>query len=424
VTGNDIDDYLVRNAADGSVEFRIAAAVVRGISVEAMRGFGVTRRRGTEVGGLLLGAATKGIFVIDDFEVVPCEYAYGPSYLLSESDTIRFAQAVDQYRPAPGVDQYVVGWFRSHTRDGLQPDAPDLEIAHTHFTGIPSALLLIKPFASRKPEAAIFVPSNGKLLTEPSAEFTFAAPEPPEPPPAEPIAPKPARARVMGVSPPPHPPVQEPAQASTRAPAGPSMPPRARPEPAKVEQRAASTPPSSENARLLRRVLGSRDTAAVTDPRPIPSERDLFADYGPKPVNGLRRALAWSLFILAAVLFTYAGGYRHAGGDLAALLTRTPATPAVDPYALGLTARLRGDLVVIEWDRRAAPIDNAVGANLIIATADGRDEFRLAMSELRNGQVLYRSPAAEADIRLEVLLKANRRIAEQTTWTRTQLPQQ
>ncbi|HYP04822.1 MAG TPA: hypothetical protein VER03_01200, partial [Bryobacteraceae bacterium] len=55
------------------------------INVETMRGFGVTRRRGTETGGVLLGRIDRKpktpVIYIYDIEVVPCEYAAGPSYV-------------------------------------------------------------------------------------------------------------------------------------------------------------------------------------------------------------------------------------------------------------------------------------------------------------------------------------------------------
>lgn len=56
---------------------------------EALQGFGVVPKRGAEVGGILLGSfeldAAKAVR-IRDVEPVPCEYRFGPSYLLSDVD--------------------------------------------------------------------------------------------------------------------------------------------------------------------------------------------------------------------------------------------------------------------------------------------------------------------------------------------------
>src|SRR5687768_2238167 len=107
-----------------------------------MRGLGMTRRRGAEVGGLLLGSEANGILTISEFEIVSCEYAHGPSWLLSETDSSKFAAAVARWRSHRGTGNEVVGWFRSHTRDGLQPAAEDLEVFQRHFSGSRAALLL------------------------------------------------------------------------------------------------------------------------------------------------------------------------------------------------------------------------------------------------------------------------------------------
>ena len=91
------------------------------MAAEIMRGFGAVPKRGAEVGGMLLGTIEAGrstIVRIEDFDPVRCSYTRGPSYLLTDADG----------RPSPmpaGVGTefrrgaYAVGYFRSHTRDGL-----------------------------------------------------------------------------------------------------------------------------------------------------------------------------------------------------------------------------------------------------------------------------------------------------------------
>ena len=71
--------------------------VVDRLNVDIMRGFGATRRRGAEAGGILLGRIERGDpvrVVIEDAVPVPCEYSRGPSYLLSENDLVVFRQTL------------------------------------------------------------------------------------------------------------------------------------------------------------------------------------------------------------------------------------------------------------------------------------------------------------------------------------------
>jgi len=63
---------------------------------------------------VLLGqTAENGDLLVDGFELVPCEYAFGPSFILSPHDETEFAAAVE--RAGPGA----IGYFRTHTQDGL-----------------------------------------------------------------------------------------------------------------------------------------------------------------------------------------------------------------------------------------------------------------------------------------------------------------
>ena len=532
MTGNDISGYLIRSTGDGSLEFRIADAAVQGISVEIMRGFGATRRRGTEVGGLLLGSAAKGRIAVDSFEIIPCEYAYGPSWLLSENDQAKLAEALTRLRSGAGPHKQVVGWFRSHTRDMPGPGAPDLETLHKHFSGSPAVLLLIRPYAARKPEAALHFADGSRIAPEPGITFTFstdtASPSQSPADPAvtrplkrerishtsaadEPLVPQTAPAPSLEVTP-----VSEREPTSTNTTAGgtllppellqtmlaPSAAPAA-PEPpvspatpvnndelsfgeTKTETRSAPEPPIpasapaesalpvdepartshaalAEDALLppelqqpasatlgtsqhvaVRLPVRRTETRSVIVPAPPEDEgllreapraaemadspprasRDLFADYGSEPSWRFARVFSWLVFSLAAVLFGCTLGYQQAGGSLAALLPTGSAPPAGDAYALGLAATLRGDSVLVQWNRNAAVIEKALRGNLIVTSASGRHEIPLEPEEVRHGVVLYRTDAEEVNVRLEIFITPGRLIAEQTAWRRSSAKQQ
>src|SRR5436190_15824424 len=83
-------EHYVWQPPDKPFTIQLEFDVIDRMNVEIMRGFGAVRRRGTEVGGLLLGriepAGEHTFVTVDDFEPVPCEYAFGPSYILSPQD--------------------------------------------------------------------------------------------------------------------------------------------------------------------------------------------------------------------------------------------------------------------------------------------------------------------------------------------------
>src|SRR5580704_14063624 len=92
--------------------------VIDRMSPDILRGLGALKRRGAEVGGLLLGTSEEGPVrkvTIEDFEPVPSEYLTGPSYNPSANDLVLFQAAIAKHSPSAGAKR-VVGFYRSHTR--------------------------------------------------------------------------------------------------------------------------------------------------------------------------------------------------------------------------------------------------------------------------------------------------------------------
>src|SRR4030088_1734167 len=73
--------------------------VIDRVSPDILRGLGALKRRGAEVGGLLLGRVHAGAqtrVIVEDFEPVASEYVTGPSYNLSEKDLAAFDAAMER----------------------------------------------------------------------------------------------------------------------------------------------------------------------------------------------------------------------------------------------------------------------------------------------------------------------------------------
>ena len=158
------------------VSARIPFPLIDRLEHEAVESFRSLSSRGSEVGGILLGKVLGGSRVlIQDYEMVPCDYSRGPLYRLSEADTDRFDRAIAQ-RGAGGL--LAIGFFRSHTRKGLALDPEDVALFDSRFSAPHHIVLLIRPFASKPSAAGIFIRENGVVRAEASyKEFPFRCSE-------------------------------------------------------------------------------------------------------------------------------------------------------------------------------------------------------------------------------------------------------
>lgn len=339
------------------------------MNVEAMRGFGVTRRRGTETGGLLLGRidrkAKSPVIHIQDFEVVPCEYAFGPSYVLSPLDEQRFQKAVAKWQPSLEQDLYAVGCFRSHTRDGFALDESDASVFREFFPDPLDVALLVKPFATRAAIAGFFLKEKGVLATSGTLlEFKF---ESPMPGPVEVEPPKPAAVVPVAVA-------------------------------AASSSRPVVVTPRSET------------------PVPTAPERELFAAQM-QPASPWLQRLSWGAFYVALLAFGAACGYEYAGRTLLQARSATAAgspvgLPNADLYSIQLQTSKAGSSVLVKWDRNSAAIQAALYGVLTVTEGGSSKPVKLGFAELRNGTAMYPAGDRETRFRLEIFFKDNRSFAE------------
>lgn len=180
--------YYVWEAEEKSFEVHVSLDVIDGLSAEVMRGFGAVPKRGAEVGGLLLGSIERDgrtIVRIEDFEPVPCGYTRGPSYLLAAEESETFQQAAGNWQPDAARPVYAVGYYRSHTRDGLALAPEDIELMDHCLSGPSHIALLVKPYATKASTAGFFFREEGTFQQATPLEFPFrrrelTGEEPPE----------------------------------------------------------------------------------------------------------------------------------------------------------------------------------------------------------------------------------------------------
>ena len=81
------------------VSVRIPFSLIDRLEREAVENFRSLTSRGSEIGGLLVGSVSPGsplVVSIADYDLIACDYSRGPLYRLSDADTGRFEQAIQQ----------------------------------------------------------------------------------------------------------------------------------------------------------------------------------------------------------------------------------------------------------------------------------------------------------------------------------------
>jgi hypothetical protein len=176
VKTQDAAGYYVWEVAGKPAVVHLHLDVVDHLLAVVLRGLGALPKRGAEVGGLLLGSiehAEVSIVRIEDFEPVECQYSRGPSYLFSDADRHAFESACERWKPGGERAAYAVGYYRSHTRDGIALATEDVELVDKHFPAPDNIVLLVKPFRTKLSTAGFFVREGGAFPLKTPLEFPF-----------------------------------------------------------------------------------------------------------------------------------------------------------------------------------------------------------------------------------------------------------
>jgi hypothetical protein len=353
---------------------QLSLDVVDRLQQDVIRGFGAVPRRGAEVGGVLLGSVEGGEHAvrIEDYELIPIEYKRGPSYLLSEEDVQAFEASLEQLRNGAGKSLRPVGYFRSHTRDGVGLGDEDQTLLSKHFPEPETVVLLIRPFGTKPSIAGFYFKENGAFQSgAPLLEFSF---------------------RRKDLAPDETPSSQTPPQAP------PFRPPRDVPRRREIPRVEPERPASS----FLQRPAATDATAVV--------EADKTPTTAPKPAprkGGIWVPLSF-IFLLLGVLL----------GFQAALTMRPRSQSGADPYNVSLSVSQSGADLQLKWDRQSAAIRAAQKG--ILTVEDGTltsKPTELSASELQSGSVVvYPHSTNSVKFRLELIMKDRDRLIETIEW--------
>jgi hypothetical protein len=354
------------------VSIRISLDVVDRLQQDVMRGFGAVPKRGAEIGGVLLGAANgDGSVSVEEYELIPIEYKRGPSYLLSDEDVGAFESALNDLRQKSRKDLHPVGYFRSHTRDGVGLGDEDRELLSRYFPEPETIVLLIRPFGTKPSIAGFYFKEDGQFPSgAPLLEFPF-------------------RRKDLSVE-------EEPERLHIPARA------EVQPEPEPPAQQARRWPiqnPSPQPALQIEEVPAPVET--------LEAERYVPVDAGVK--SKARRGWYWMplsfIFLLLGLLL----------GFQAALTVRQ--SGRADPYNVTLTVTKSGSDLQVTWDRQALAIRTALKGVLTIEDGNYSKPTNLGASELRSGSVVIYKPLTDhVRFRLDLSLKDRDSLSEAVEW--------
>lgn len=137
-------EYVTWHVPD-SPPIEIRRRAMDGIHREVSEAFAAAPHRGPETGGILLGRREEDRILVEDFEPVPSEHRYGPSYRLSETDCELLRETLDWFRSAAQPGLSVLGFYRSQTLPAYELSPADEELMRAHFAATEDLVLLVKP---------------------------------------------------------------------------------------------------------------------------------------------------------------------------------------------------------------------------------------------------------------------------------------
>lgn len=372
-TGTSISPFYVWKPAGKPISVQLQFDVVDRILLEVMRGFGAVPKRGAEVGGILLGTTEvqgdRVVVKVEDFEIVECDHASGPSYILSEDDRAGFAEAMDRYKHGTDRRLYAVGYYRGHTREGICLAAEDLAVLEEMFPEPSAIALIVKPYATKVSMAGIFFREDGQFKADAShLEFPF-------------------RRKELG---------------------GGASPTERLAAAARFGQQRTGEDPR----------LTYRDRDPGFEPAPPPVETAVSAplmntaamaqtDYGMGPVvsapepqrsKGVRGGWVWIPLSFIFMLLGVVVGFQIA----LSMRPKQPANPWLEAWDMALAVKKTGEELTVTWDPLAPAVRNANRGALIIQSRTETQTIDLKGSQLQGGSVIYKGVPDRVIFRLEV----------------------
>jgi proteasome lid subunit RPN8/RPN11 len=307
--------------------------------------------RGYEIDGILLGTREeqqghKTVIVTRHNPLASPKPGTSPS---APQDATHFADALQRFKSsAEDRTVSIVGFYRSHNRNGLYLCDDDLELIKTHFQDHDAILMLIKTLPMRACTAGFFFwGADGRIQTEfPTGEIPLS--------PAE----LPTRARF---------------DLTTH-------------EPSSIALTVSTTLPDTHSAPEMQ-----YSEAAQSASSPVPQKRGNWRLW-------LLSLYAAAVLAVIGIMMT-ASVFRKSMPEQVPLPSSFLAAPA--PLNLDVKQTAIGH-VELSWDRERPEIIAAQSGVLIIRDGADRQRLTLTREQVRSGAVAYAPNSGDMDFRLEL----------------------
>lgn len=163
--------FAVWEAPECPVRIEFPVAVMDEMRAAVVDAYYSVPRGGVEIGGVLFGKNERGCVRIESWRQIPCEYATGPSFSLSDNDREGLTRLLGESKLEP------VGWFHSHTRSEIRLTPADIELYDRFFPGKRQIALVLRPGHLQATRAGFFFrDAGGRIETEASCrEFVADA---------------------------------------------------------------------------------------------------------------------------------------------------------------------------------------------------------------------------------------------------------
>ncbi len=173
-------DYVTWQPPE-SLPIVIHRRAMDGIHQDVSDAFAAAPHRGGETGGILLGRREADRIVIEDFEPVPSEHRFGPSYRLSDADCELLDESIRWFRGGSQGGLDVLGFYRSHTAPEFELCDEDRDLLRAHFVAHEDLILLVKPGWRGASESDFWICHGERsepVVAPPPALMSWPAPRP------------------------------------------------------------------------------------------------------------------------------------------------------------------------------------------------------------------------------------------------------
>lgn len=362
-------DRLVWEPAGKGIRVGLELTVVDRLLRDVKSAFGSTPRRGVEIGGILLGSIQEdGTISIQEYERVECSHENGPAYSLTEEERAKFAALVQGRGRVEGAANYAVGYFRSHTREGLGVSEDDVKIFDELFPEDGNVILIVKPYATRASRAGIFFRENGAVHRESCCEEFDLRPTEPAGEPEPSGGSSEVSCKLATLS--------DTISCSEAS----------RPE----EGNSSASAPTIEGTP----VMNTETTAGI-----LGINQPTAPGGGDQVTSPSRRGWIW---LPLSFVFLLLGVFLGIQVSVSVGQKLPGALRAGDPLALGLNATSSGESVHLRWDRGSSVVKSGQGARLIIGDGGAEKTVMLTQDQLQFGSVIYHRGSPQVRFRLEV----------------------